>query len=137
MNLIITGSKCILHTAAGSDEGEDEVDGVLEEMIAIDRPSREEVEREAELGSSDGERGTVDAQCVPSPRSSRKEEVISMLTDVIWPDVVSAMRPLVEQVVAVSRESGIQYSLGDSAGAGAGAGGMEQEVGTDGGSSCL
>lgn len=74
--------------------------GILEELIAVD----------AHPNSGDTE---VDSKEIftedMSPYSSRVEEIISLLFDTVWPEIVDALRPLVLRVVQVSHEIGINY----------------------------
>lgn len=133
VDLMITGKKCQLHRCvAASDksteEGNEDVDivsGILEEVIAIDCPGGGEDNPGAGITATttksnsnkcNTERSVYNLEIVPSPTTSRREEVISLLTDVVWADCVSVMRPLVEQVVQVSREQGIIYIEADVAG---------------------
>ncbi len=79
-----------------ADEGD--VHGVLDELICIDVGSATD--------PSDA-RGGDDRPL--SPTSSQHEEVMAILMDVVWPEVVDALQPLVREVVKLSRERGIVY----------------------------
>ena len=44
-----------------------------------------------------------------SPHLARRAEVVSILADAVWPDLVAELRPLVQRVVRASRAVGLQY----------------------------
>ena len=44
-----------------------------------------------------------------SPKACHREEVVAALTEAVWPECVEAMRPLVQDVVRVSRENEVVY----------------------------
>lgn len=77
---------------------EEDVQGMLEELICIDVGSTEDP-----MGARGGDDRPM------SPTSSKQEEVMAILMDVVWPEVVEALQPLVSEVVKLSRERGIVY----------------------------
>jgi hypothetical protein len=108
--LFICGKKAIIHptTVLNPDEislhfegsepsnSPDEdpicfVDGVLEEYIDLDRTT------------GDGNALDDTISCL-EPEESMREEVISSLIDVIWPDLVEALSPLIERMTAMPVE---------------------------------
>ena len=86
---------------------DDVMHGVLEEVITID------VESTALPRKKDDNVDNVSLP--PSPQTSKQEEIVSLLMDVVWPEVVETMRPLVCAVVKLSRERGITYEIDDDA----------------------
>ena len=90
---------------ADADDDVDVMHGVLEEIIAIDVDST--IVPRKKDDSDDN------ASLPPSPQSSKQEEIVSLLMDVVWPEVVETMRPLVGAVVKLSRERGITYEMDD------------------------
>jgi len=55
---------------------------------------------DAEAGAGDEAAGPLD------PLASKRAEIVSILADALWPDIVQALRPLVERVVQASRPLG-------------------------------
>jgi hypothetical protein len=118
VNFMVTGTKCALHMPSPAvdheEEEEEEVDlveGELEEDIALDRGAEP---TPATSDTESRERETpYDADKVISPYLCRKEEVLSILCDAVWPECVDTLRPLVERVVKVSRETGVSYYRND------------------------
>ena len=74
--------------------------GNLEELIAVDISPHSE-----ENGNDARESSTEDM----SPYSSRKDEVISLLFDTLWPEIVNVLKPLVSRVVKISVERSLKY----------------------------
>jgi hypothetical protein len=118
----VEGRRVPIHTtttaATTGDGNVDCVHGVLEELIAVD------------TGPGPGEPGgpaatsSDDPDALPSPRTSQRDEVVSLLLDAVWPEVVDAVRPLVHAVGRVCRERGITYEdVEDDEDADAGGGG--------------
>jgi hypothetical protein len=110
--LFIVGKKAIIHptTVLNPDEislhfegseslnSTDEepiclIDGVLEDYIELDRTT----------GDATSEADGAASSCM-EPEESMREEVISSLIDVIWPDMVEALTPLIERMVAMPVE---------------------------------
>ena len=100
-DLIVEGRKMVIGQGPppGLIVDEEDVQGVLEELICID------------VGSTDdaSNRRNSDDDRPLSPSSSQQEEVMAILMDVVWPEVVDALLPLVREVVKLSRERGIVY----------------------------
>ena len=113
-DLVVVGKKYPLHacppTQIRSDDDICVTSGVLEEIIAIDVTSREFVTSDNAGDNKDTKRPIYNVDAVLSPTTSRREEIISLLTDVIWADCVTELRPLVERVVLLSREYNLTYA---------------------------
>ena len=92
-------------TEADDNDDVDIVHGVLEEIIAIDVESTILPRKKEDHDDS--------TSLPPSPQASKQEEIVSLLMDVVWPEVVETMRPLVSAVVKLSRERGIVYEMDD------------------------
>jgi hypothetical protein len=115
INFMVTGKKCALHMPPPAvDHEEEEVDlveGELEEDIALDRGAEP---TQVVSDTESRERETpYDVDKVISPYLCRKEEVLSILCDAVWPECVDTLRPLVERVVKVSRENDVSYYHND------------------------
>jgi len=109
--LAVLGKRVLFHAQPSPlDHGEQEeefefVDGILEEVIAIDCSSSS--------SSSFNEAATVppattvgdDEYALTSPYACRRAEVISVLADAIWPDCVDVLLPLVRAIVRKSRST--------------------------------
>ena len=85
------------------------VHGILAETISLNEedaflPSRGRLAVEEEEEEKAKERG--EAGVPLDPQASKRTEILSILTDALWPDVVQALRPLVERIVAVSKPLG-------------------------------
>ena len=138
--LVVEGRRVTIHNATtttvssstGIGDGDDDVDcshGVIEELLAIDRgPGPGDPGGGPASAADDDDDDDDDA--IPSPRSSQREEVVSLLLDAVWPEVAEAIKPLVRAVVRVCRERGITYEADeeedeeeDAAAAGANGGG--------------
>jgi hypothetical protein len=75
-----------------------ETHGTLVELLAVHRgPKDEQAESE----------DSVVNQC--GPYVTRREEIVSLLLDAVWPEVVEALRPLVGCVVKASRAANLTY----------------------------
>ena len=86
----------------GEGEGEEEVlasHGVLEEWIEMNRCEGPEEESEEDIISGDP----------VSPDLARRAEVISILADAVWPELVEALRPLVRRIVSEARKRNPVY----------------------------
>ena len=91
------------------DEEEDDdelpiVHGVLEEIVEV---NNEDLRASWRAMAADSTEQAAEADGVPvEPNASERAEVVSILTDALWPDVVQALRPLVRRVVEASRPLG-------------------------------
>ena len=47
------------------------------------------------------------------PYFTRREEIVSLLLDAVWPEVVEVLRPLVGHVVKASRAANLTYDGAD------------------------
>lgn len=48
---------------------------------------------------------------VPTPEDSIRDEVVSSMLDAVWPDLVTAMKPLIHNVLIAAAENNIPYVL--------------------------
>ena len=78
---------------------EDISHGICEDLITIDM-------RGDNLGNKDTD---ASSENILSPNESIQEEVVSLLFDAVWPEVVDALKPLVLRVVQVSHEIDLKY----------------------------
>ena len=97
LDLSIEGKKIIIPKVR--KRSVDYSHGALEELITVNVHPSTAAEKVAEECSSDN----------LSPHSSKREEVISLLLDAVWPEVVEVLRPLVLRVVQVSHEIDLKY----------------------------
>lgn len=99
-DLVVEGRKCYIFIRNDSSEV-NIADGILEELIAVhlspnDSPSAGDKNEDYETN-------------LPSPHYARREEIVSLLLDALWPEVIEVCRPLVQKVVEVSRRENITY----------------------------
>ena len=71
-------------------------DGILEEVIAVDLSG---IHDDKKLDS-----------LIPSPRSAKHDELVSLYFDKIWPEVIHELKPLIRKIVELSRSTGLEYS---------------------------
>jgi hypothetical protein len=118
--LAICGTKLRIPAASVIEENtiDDVVDGVLEDVIAVDYSPVGPDEVKTNGYSSDSAPGLL------SPNMSRNEEITSLLLDAVWPEVVDTLRPLVRKVVKYSREHDIKYQPPPSCAGDSQSGGM-------------
>ena len=101
LDLVIVGKKCQVSEVVKLSSDIEISHGTLEELIAVH--SHVPVEGVDDAASFDGDEF--------SPRSSKRAEIVSLLLDALWPEVVEVLKPLVRRVVEVSRAEGLQYNL--------------------------
>ena len=96
-NLCVTGKTMKISSQIDLDD-ELMIDGVLDEAIDVDVTCEED-----------------EPSCVDSvaPLNSMKEEIISSLRDLIWPEIVSNLRPLIEKVVLLAKKHKIDANITD------------------------
>ena len=106
------GHACLQPTIEGcmdvEEVGDDDelpiVHGVLEEVVEV---NNEDILAPWRGIAADNMEQAAEADGVPiEPNASKRAEVVSILTDALWPDVVQALRPLVRRVVEASRPLG-------------------------------
>lgn len=103
-DLAINGKSIAIHPFIISEffGKSDELDirhGTMEEIIAIDNSNDEP--SQFNTTPADGESF--------SPIDSKREEILSLAVDAIWPDIVECLMPLVQKIVRVSREVQLTY----------------------------
>lgn len=103
-NLVVEGRQCSFSDRSNDNNAIDVTDGILEELIAINVTP-------ADSPSTSDEGNYLEGN-LPSPHSSRRDEIVSLLLDALWPEVIEVCRPLVKKVVEVSRRENITYDLG-------------------------
>ena len=99
-DLVIVGKKCYVPEVIKLSSDVDISQGTLEELIAVHSGV-------ATAGADDAD--TFDGDEI-SPCSSKRAEIVSLLLDALWPEVVEVLKPLVRRVVEVSRAEGLQYT---------------------------
>lgn len=99
-DLVIIGKKCNVSQVMELSSEVDVSHGTLEELIAVHSHVPTDTVDEAEAFDGD----------VISPRSSKRAEIVSLLLDALWPEVVEVLKPLVRRVVEVSKAEGLQYT---------------------------
>jgi hypothetical protein len=74
-------------------------DGILEEPMCVDS------------SGTLPERKGASAHCdsIPTPSETIQSELVSRVFDIVWPEVVKKLNPLVRKVVQKSRETGLAY----------------------------
>jgi hypothetical protein len=98
--LIIVGKKLTIPKVV--IESEDEINGILDEMIAVNvTPDGHEIGNDDEISDSN----------IMSPNASIRDEVVSTLLDDIWPEVVEVLKPLIRKVVRISHSTDVEYEL--------------------------
>jgi hypothetical protein len=100
-DLVVDGRKCNIPSIDNDSHEVNIADGILEELIAVhvspgDDPS---VANESE----------DNVENVPSPRFNRQQEIVSLLLDALWPEVIEVCKPLVQKIVEVSRRENVTY----------------------------
>lgn len=105
-DLVVEGRKCSFFSRNDSSEVSDSsevniADGILEELIAVHLSPSD--------NSSAGDKNEDYAINLPSPHYARREEIVSLLLDALWPEVIEVCRPLVQKIVEVSRRENITY----------------------------
>jgi len=76
--------------------------GCLEEVLAIDACTLDL------LSVEEADSAVISGEPV-SPHLARRAEVVAILADAIWPDLVAELRPLVQRIVRESRAAGLLY----------------------------
>ena len=99
-DLVIVGKKCRVSEVIELSSDVDVSHGTLEELIAVH--SHVPTDAVDVVEAFDGD--------VISPRSSKRAEIVSLLLDALWPEVVEVLKPLVRRVVEVSKAVGLQYT---------------------------
>lgn len=100
-NLVVEGRKCNISSRCLDNTDVNIEHGILEELIAVHlSPS----ENPSTTDESDD--NTVN---LPSPHLNRREEIVSLLLDALWPEVIEVCKPLVQRVVEVSRRANLTY----------------------------
>jgi hypothetical protein len=95
---------------AEAEEGEGEYlarHGVLEEYIEFDADTLEALAG-ADTHDTASEAGMG---LGVEPGASKREEVICAMADTLWPDVVTAMQPLIAKVLAAAKEGNIPHEI--------------------------
>jgi hypothetical protein len=79
--------------------------GILEELLEVDYSPCEEA------GTGVNADGVEEIVCGDpiSPRAARRSEVVSILADAVWPEIVESLRPLVRKIVSESRAANLKY----------------------------
>ena len=112
-SLVITGNKIIpqenlsIQNSDNNLEVEEIIDmnGILEEVIIIDKSTDDDV-KTIQLNED------IFQSC--DPRYSQKIEIVNSLFDVLLPDIVILLTPVVEQLVRVCHENNINdYTIQD------------------------
>jgi hypothetical protein len=122
-DLVVVGKKCELSERPNGlypsemdahNEG-CTIHGVLEEYIeyrAADEDLSSAASHVPHSSLSSQSNGVhVIGSSANGPAESQRDEVVSCLVDAVWPDIVSAMRPLVHQVLASAAERGVPYKI--------------------------
>lgn len=103
ISLRFDGTSAGTDQAGGEEEEQEEiciVDGILEEFIEVDRTGDMTPEQLGDFNRSDDD---AIMTCL-EPEASMREEVISSLIDVLWPDIVEALTPLIERMMVLPIE---------------------------------
>lgn len=101
-DLVIIGEKIKIATVNKDiDDNIDETNGIVDELIAINmipnsHDNKLENEKSNNLDDFD-------------PQNVRREEIVSLLLDAIWPEVVEILKPLIKKVINISKVNNIQY----------------------------
>ena len=99
-DLVIVGEKCNISEAVKNSSDVDISHGTLEDLIAVHTHTPiDGVDNTDTFGNDE-----------ISPLLSKRAEIVSLLLDALWPEVVEILEPLVRRVVEVSRAEGIQYN---------------------------
>ena len=99
-DLVIVGQKCYVPEVIKLSSDVDISQGTLEEFIAV---------HSGVTAANSDDSDTFDGDEI-SPCSSKRAEIVSLLLDALWPEVVEVLKPLVRRVVEVSRAEGLQYT---------------------------
>ena len=99
-DLVIIGKKCNVSEVRELSSEVDVSHGTLDELIAVHSHVPAVAVDDVEAFDCD----------VISPRSSKRAEIVSLLLDALWPEVVEVLKPLVRRVVEVSKAEGLQYT---------------------------
>ena len=117
-SLVVTGKSCTLHhhpNMMSIDEDFcDSSDGILEEYLECNDEDADRLDLMAnpsKLKCNKISASLYEPYDSVSPSTSIKEEVVASLIDMIWPDVVSALKPIVQKVLAVAQENCIPANI--------------------------
>lgn len=89
---------------------DDVVSGVLEEVLDVDVSESVCGAASGTAGNSTDKLQDVVLHTPPlSPYMCQRHEVTAVLADAVWPDCVSALLPVVAELVAAARETGLTY----------------------------
>jgi hypothetical protein len=99
-DLVIIGKKCNVSEVMELSSEVDVSHGALVELIAVHSHVPSDAVDDVEAFDGDA----------ISPRSSKRAEIVSLLLDALWPEVVEVLKPLVRRVVDVSKAEGLQYT---------------------------
>jgi hypothetical protein len=102
-DLVVEGRKCNISERCNDRSEVNITDGILEELIAV------HVSSDDPSAAHESEDNAVN---LPSPHFARREEIVSLLLDALWPEVIEVCKPLVQKVVEVSRRENITYDKG-------------------------
>lgn len=111
-SLVVTGKSCTLHPHLMSTDEDfcDSSDGILEEYVECnDEDALMEINSKLQCNKTSA--SLYDSYDSVSPSTSIKEEVIASLVDMMWPDVTSALKPIVQKVLAVAQENCIPANI--------------------------
>ena len=119
LDLTIIGSKKLINTTTDyslcTDEFEEydpdvtTVDGILDECIIVDRNNITNTNITTNTTNISEELLACNDVSEMSPELCQKDEMLSIMIDAIWPDVVDALEPLMIRMIKLCREKGIYY----------------------------
>lgn len=101
-DLSVRGTSSKISAPEVDQSAVDESHGTLVELLAVHIGPVDE--------KTDSEDSVVN-EC--SPYFTRREEIVSLLLDAVWPEVVEVLRPLVGCVVKASRAANLTYNGAD------------------------
>jgi len=99
-----------IQTQTANQEEQEEVfasHGILEELLEVDCSPPEEADSGAKAEAAED---IVGGDPI-SPRAAQRSEVVSILADAVWPELIESLRPLVRKIVSESRAANLKYPV--------------------------
>lgn len=117
LDLSVIGSRKVIHATTDhslcTEEFEEydpdvtTIDGTLDECLIVDRSN---ISNNTITNTSISEELLAcNDVSEMSPELSQKDEMLNIMIDAIWPDVVDALEPLMIRMIKLCRQKGIYY----------------------------